>query len=129
MLPSNYYIIDDDFEEQTEFTETSKVDSTMETDSLTENLKNLSIDDDKRRYKKYIPELLKNFKNSNGGVLPGFAPKAKKQRSYLYSFSVEACNDKCAFPLKMASLYNEEKDVERTLRLSYEVVKQALIRV
>lgn len=24
--------------------------------------------------------LLKNFKNSNGGVLPGFAPKAKKQR-------------------------------------------------
>lgn len=37
---------------------------------------------------------------------------------------MEACNDKCAFPLKMASLYNEEKDVERTLRLSYEVVSK-----
>ncbi|KAG2214252.1 hypothetical protein INT47_000808 [Mucor saturninus] len=46
--------------------------------------------------------LLKDFDNSNGSVLPGFAPKAKNR----------------------ASLYNRERDAERTLRLSHKVVSK-----
>ncbi|GAA5798519.1 hypothetical protein HPULCUR_003923 [Helicostylum pulchrum] len=71
--PSDYYIVDDESEEQMEdvayqygdiekiidfdsVTEIPKVNSTMEIDTLTENLKTVSIDDGKRKYKKYMSE-------------------------------------------------------------------------
>lgn len=126
--PSDYYIIDDESEEQMEdvayqygdiekiidfdsATEIPKVDSTMKIDSLMENLKIVSIDNGSKKYKKYTSEqvcmfvkimqdegttvpraavrcgiprqsayrLLKEFNDSNGSVLPDFAPKAKNR--------------------------------------------------
>jgi hypothetical protein len=211
--PSDYYIVDDESEEQMEDvsyqyddiekiidfdspTETPKVDTTMEIDSLMESIKTVSIDDGSKKYKKCTPEqvrmfikiiqdegttvpkaavrcniprqsayrLLKEFNDSNGSVLPGFALKAKNRGTKQKLFSQHTLflihyldNHKsttlglakeallkqfpdlediyipslwkhvtvdCAFSLKRAFLYNEERDVERTLRLRYEVVSK-----
>jgi hypothetical protein len=76
--PSDYYTIDDESEEQMEdvayqygdiekiidfdaVIETTKVDIGMEIDTITENLKIISIDDGKRKYKKYIIEQVRQF--------------------------------------------------------------------
>jgi uncharacterized protein (UPF0264 family) len=77
--PSDYYIIDDESEEQMEDvayqygdiekiidfdsppTEIPKVDTTMEIDSLTESIKTVSIDDGSKKYKKYTPEQVHMF--------------------------------------------------------------------
>ncbi|KAI9471934.1 MAG: hypothetical protein EXX96DRAFT_642180 [Benjaminiella poitrasii] len=213
--PSDYYIIDDESEEQMEDvayqygdiekiidfdsppTEIPKVDTTMKIDSLTESIKTVSIDDGSKKYKKYTPEqvrmfiqimqdegttvpkvavrcniprqsayrLLKEFNDSNGSVLPGFAPKAKnegtkqklfgqhslflidyldnhksttlglakevllKQFPDLEDISIPSLwkhvTVNCAFSLKRASIYNEERDAERTLHLRCEVVNEA----
>jgi len=108
--------------------------------------------------------LLKEFNDSNGSVLPGFAPKAKNRGTKQKLFSQHALflihyldNHKSAtlglaketllqqfpdlkdisipslwkhvtvdytFSLKRASLYNEERDAEQTLRLRHEVVSK-----
>ncbi|KAI9267756.1 hypothetical protein EDC94DRAFT_433288 [Helicostylum pulchrum] len=77
--PSDYYIIDDESEEQMEDvayqygdiekiidfdsppTEIRKVDTTMEIDSLTENIKTVSIDDGSKKCNKYTPEQVRMF--------------------------------------------------------------------
>ncbi|KAG1143752.1 hypothetical protein G6F37_012418 [Rhizopus arrhizus] len=76
--PSDYYIIDYESKEQMEdvayqygdiekiidfdaVTETTKVNIGMEIDTITENLKIISIDDGKRKYKKYIIEQVRQF--------------------------------------------------------------------
>jgi uncharacterized protein (UPF0264 family) len=78
LVPSDHYVIDDESEEQMEdvayqygdlekiidfdsVTEIPEVDSTMEIDTLTEKLKTISIDDGKRKYKKYTPEQVRMF--------------------------------------------------------------------
>lgn len=211
--PNDYYIIDDESEEQMEDvsyqyddiekiidfdspTKIPKVDTTMDIDSLTESIKTVSIDDGSKKYKKYTPEqvrmfiqimqdegttvpkaavrcnipklsayrLLRGFNNSNGSLLPGFAPKAKNRgtKQKLFSqhtlFLIQYLDSHksttlglarevllkqfpgledisipslwkhvtvdYAFSLKRASLYNEERDVERTLRLRHEVVSK-----
>ncbi|GAA5811079.1 hypothetical protein MFLAVUS_004508 [Mucor flavus] len=172
--PSDYYIIDDESEEQMEDvayqygdiekaidfdsppTEIPKVDTTIEIDSLTESIKTVSIDDDSKKYEKYTPEqvrlLLKEFNDSNGSVLPGFATKAKNRGTKQKLFGQHSLflidyldNHKSTtlgltkevlkqFPdledisipslwkhVTRASIYNEERDAERTLRLRCEV--------
>ncbi|KAG2191224.1 hypothetical protein INT47_001826 [Mucor saturninus] len=102
--PSDYYIIDDESEEQMEdvayqygdiekiidfdsVTEITKVDSTMEIDSLTENLKTVSIDDGKRRYKKYTPEQVRMFiqiMQDEGTTVPKAAVRCKIPQQSAY---------------------------------------------
>ncbi|CAO3693318.1 unnamed protein product [Rhizopus stolonifer] len=73
LTPSDYYIIGDESEEQMEdvayqygdidfgsVTEIPKLNTSMEIDTITENLKTVSIEDGKK-YKKYSPEQVSMF--------------------------------------------------------------------
>ena len=98
--PRDYYIIDDESEEQMgdiayqygdiekiidfdAVTETTKVDIGMEIDTITENLKIVSIGDGKTKYKKYIIEQVRQFiqiMQDEGSIVPKAAVRCNCQR-------------------------------------------------
>ncbi|OAD69256.1 hypothetical protein PHYBLDRAFT_149658 [Phycomyces blakesleeanus NRRL 1555(-)] len=71
--PSDYYIIDNESEEQIEDVayQHGDIKKIINFDTITENLKTISIDDDKRKYKKYIPEKL-----AEGSTFVGWVVRA-----------------------------------------------------
>ncbi|KAI9349367.1 hypothetical protein BD770DRAFT_394937 [Pilaira anomala] len=102
--PINYYIVDDESEEQMEDvayqygdikkiidfdspTEIPKVDTIMEIDSLTESIKTVSIDDGSKKYKKYTPEQARMFiqiMQDEGTTVPNAAVRCNIPRQSAY---------------------------------------------
>ncbi|KAG2192033.1 hypothetical protein INT46_003860 [Mucor plumbeus] len=116
---SNYYIVDDESEEQMEgvayqygdiekiidfdsVTEIIEVDTTMEIDTITENLKTVSIDDGKRKYKKYTLQQIRLFiqiMQDEGTTVPKAAVRCNIPRQSAYSLLKEFnANNASALP-------------------------------